>query len=584
MSSTILRQLDDPELVALQAAGGDWGDSFFAATLIPDKWMGLVVRPDGRRRFVPAGEDPAPESRDSLVLVRNQPITIACRVEDVPAADDHAVTAEVELLLRCGMREDDLAALHRALVSTSRLDLGALGDAAEQAGASAALREFVRSQPARRLVHDDLRDELLAHLRKALTGFAFSAGLEVERLGRISFESPSLAAHTALERDTARQVRAMEARQRVEQAALAATQRRLGSLADILDKLKGAAEADGSLRWRDLLPTLTPSERGRLLENLWRLTPNARTARAIAVIAGQDCILLDPGAPERVLQRVTLPDELGGLRSVTFDGRGELLVGAATGVWRLDADSGDVIERYPARCDEPPRTGFNAAVVSDDVLFATHSQLGAWSWPLTTPADGQALLAPIGGVPKTVRAVTVDERGRVLLAADDRVHAFDLRGQTAWQTAPAGSSIHCLAPLGEWLYVGTSGGALLRCDLNLRDAWMPVHRTLGAIESVDARRWDDLIELVIPAASQGVIAIYAEESIVSRLLDTPSAIRRTWACDDTLVGLNETRDRLYVLNGDMPERAGREVPIARLVGRSIQDACLVVATAQEPQS
>jgi len=69
MSREILNKLDKPTLVALRCKGDAWGGSLFGETLIPDKWMGLVLKADGRRRFVPAGEDPRPERGDTLVLV-----------------------------------------------------------------------------------------------------------------------------------------------------------------------------------------------------------------------------------------------------------------------------------------------------------------------------------------------------------------------------------------------------------------------------------------------------------------------------------------------------------------------------------
>ncbi|MCK4341163.1 MAG: hypothetical protein KAY37_05500 [Phycisphaerae bacterium] len=576
MSRKILERLAAPELVALRCKGEAWEGSVFSRSLIPDNWMGLVVMPDGRRRFVPAGEDPDPKRDDTLVLVRNRAITVPLEIADVPASGGHPVTATVELLVRCWMREDDMSALRQALLTEDELTLDRLAEACDKAGAATALRSFIREQPAKTLVYDDLRDALLERLRNELQRFLFSAGLELERLGKVEFASASLAEQDALERETTRRVKELEARGMVERTALAATRRRLDDLGDVLSKLKDAADADGNLQWRELLPTLTPGERGRLLENLWRLTPDRTVAQSIVVVAGRECVWLDPAEPERIVRRLTLPEDLGGLRSVTYSPQDEaLLIGAGSGVWRLKATNGEIVAKYVVPDAETPRTGFNAAITTGGCLFATHSELGAWSWNLDDPEDVQQLLRPIGGVPKTIRAVTVDERGRVLLAADERVHAFDPAGETAWQTGPADGRIHCLAALEEWLFAGTSTGALLRCDLNLRDAWLPVHRTHSAIESLCARRWDDLVELVIPAGPDGVCGVYVGEGIVSRLLKAATPIRRAWACDDTLVALVENRDRLVILNGDMPERTGLNVPIARVIGHSIQDACLV---------
>lgn len=583
MSVRTLERLTDAQLVALRCAGAAWPHTLLSRTPIPDPWMGLVERADGRRRLVPAGEDPQPERDDTLVFVRSRALAVPVSVADAPAADDHPVSGAVELRVRCPMRDDDLAALCKTLLSEAELTLARLAAAIEQAGAQAALREFIRAHAADKLVNEDLREPVLEHLRNELKRFFFSTGLVLERIGAIEFSSASLSHEVTLERTTARRLKELELRGVIERAARAATHQRLDDLGDILAKLKGAAETDENLQWCELLPSLTPGERGRLLESLWRLTPDRTTAQAIVVVAGRECAWFAPTQPEQILRRVTLPEDLGGLRSVTFDPHSDdLLVGAALGVWRMSVGDGEIQARYAVPGAEQPRTGFNAAVTSGGRLFATHSQLGAWSWNLDDSQDAQPLLRPAGGAPKTIRAVVTDEHGRVLLAADNHVHAFRPEGEELWQSAPTNGAIHCLAPLEDRLYAGTASGALLRCDLSTPGDWLLVHRALGAIESIVARRWDDLVELLIPAGSQGVCGVYGNEGIVSRLLQSDALVRRAWACDDAIVALSEQRDRLIVLNAGMAARVGVEVPVGRMLGRSVQDACIVHRPADPP--
>ncbi len=581
MSRDLLKRLADPQVVALRCKGDAWPHALLAETPIPDAWMGLVIQPDGRRRFVPAGEDPRPEREDRLVLVRNRAIVVPVAVAQVESASGHPVSATVELLLRCAARDDDLAALDQVLLADDELTLAGLTEAVVRAGAPAELQRFVRERPAAQLVQEDLREKLLESLGDGLKRFLFSAGLTLERLGQVELTSPMLAEHAALERDAARRVREIEARDMVEQAALAATRRRLDDLSGLFAKLSQAAGSDTGGHWAELLPALTPAERGRLLENLWRVTPDQHVAQAVVVVAGYACVWLDPANPEQVLQRRTVDAALGGLRAVSFcRERGWLLVGAARGVWALSAADREIVARYEVPDAGQPRTGFNAAVVAGERLVATHSQLGCWSWPVGQPDQASAILRPSEGKPKTIRAVTVNSRGEAVFAADDCVHVVSASGETVHVTSPLTASITCLATFGEDIFAGTSDGRVYRqcpaghAGLADADVWTLVHRARIVPESIVVRCWGDLIELVVPAGAEGVCGVYEEAGVVARLLESPVPIRRAWASDDAIVGLSENRDRLVVLHSAMPGRMGRVVPLARPLGGSIQDVCI----------
>ncbi len=586
MSRDILKRLTDLRVVGLCCKGSAWPRSRLAETPIPDAWMGLVVSPDGRRRFVPAGEDPRLARDDTLALVRNRAITCPLQVPDIPTSD-HPVSAAVEVLLRCPAQDNELGALHKSLLAGDELTLENLAQAVSQAGATAALRQFVRARSASQLVHEDQRAPLLDTLRGALQRFLFSSGLVLERLGQVEFTSETLARQETLARTAAQRVEEIKSRDMVEQAALVATRRRLDDLAGLLDKLKQVA-GTGTARWSELLPALAPAERGRLLENLWRVTPDQHVAQAVVAVAGQTCVWLDPAQPEQILQRISVDESLGGLRSVSFSGeRGWLLVGAARGVWALSAGDGTVVGSYLVPEAGQPRTGFNAAVIAGERLVATHSQLGCWSWPIAQPQQVTAHLRPADGIPKTIRAVTTGAGGQVLFAADDRVYIIRDAGEEMHTTSPVTAPITCLATLGDEIYAGTADGRVWSQSpaghpgLADADTWTVVHHTRSALESIVVRSWGDLVELVIPAGGDGISGVYPETGVVARLVESLVPVRRVWASDDALVGLSENRDRLTVLHTSMPGRAGRSVPLARLLGGLIQDACLVTSEAGE---
>src|SRR5262245_55112054 len=118
MARDVLQRLADPTIVAFSLPGGAWPRSLLSSTLIPDAWMGLVEKRDGRRWFVPAGEQPRLEDADTLILVRNRPITVPVELSGVESADGNHVDAHGEMLVRWPARDDDLAALNRALLAS----------------------------------------------------------------------------------------------------------------------------------------------------------------------------------------------------------------------------------------------------------------------------------------------------------------------------------------------------------------------------------------------------------------------------------------------------------------------------------
>ena len=600
MSQSVLNRLTEERVVALLADADLWPRSRLSPTLIPDKWMGLLVRRDGGRQFVPAGEEPRGQPGDRLLLVRNRPITVPLAATDTRAACGHYVRGTCEILVRCQPRDDDLAALANTLLDSGELTLDGLARAVAEHGGQTAWHKLIRERAAAKLVHDDLSSDFLDELRAHLKRFLFSAGLTLERVVTLEFSSASLAAEEALQRQTAETVQRIKAKELVEQAALAATRRRLDDLAAILGKLTSAAARDDQSQWRGLLPALAPAERARLLENLWRITPDRRVAHAIVVVCGPECVWLAPTQPERVRHRVTLPDDLGGLRSVTFDGQHNvLLVGAARGVWLVAADDGQIRGRFAVPGTERPRTGFNAAVISRDRLYASHSQIGVWAWPLTAPEQPEPLFQPIRGIPRTIRAVTATDDGRLVFAADNTLRMVPPDAASCEIGPLAPDTLQCLCVLERTAYAGTSDGRVLQLDLDRPDGWIPVHRLIApaavglhpeasenaprtitppggaTLESIVARRWNDLVELAIPAGADGICGIYVQERTALRLMEARVPIRRAWACDDLLVGLSDNRDRLVVLHASAGGRTGTEVPVARLLGRAIQDACIV---------
>ncbi len=569
--------LEDETVLALRFRGADWPRSFLSETPIPDKWMGLIERADGRRKFVPSGEPPGAAPGDHVTLVRNRPIELSIETAGTSKCG-HDVTARSLLTVRWHAREDDLAALREALLRRDVLSLADLNAAFSDGGAQAVLRRFVAARTVEQLLSGDPREDFSDALLQdePIRRFIFESGLAIERVARLTFTSESFDKSRAIQRDAQRRVEQLAARETIERAASAATLRRLDDLHGVLERLKSLPAGDAQMRWHELLPGLSPAERGRLLENLWRLTPDRVRTEAVVAVAGNQVVWVDPASPDKLLKRAGLPDDFGGLRCVDFEPkRSWLLVGAARGVWAISTDDGAVAGRYDVAGVDTPRTGFNAVLEWRDRLYATHSALGVWSWPLDGDGPAHSILQPHSGVPRSVRCPVGLDDGRVLFAADDCLHAFDPSCGELSALGTADDVIHSVAAVGQRVFVGTDSGRIMQLDLRHPDDWWQAHRARDAVETLSARRWDDLIEVVAPVGADGVLAIYPDESFTAQLMAPNASIRRAWVSDDVVVALSDNRDRLFVLQSLGADRRGREATISRLVGHSVQDVCLI---------
>lgn len=572
----------DDSIVSFRLRGEEWPRSALVPRLIPDTWFALLSKPDGRRWIVPSGEDPRPERGDALTLMRNRAIVVPVNITGAVSTDALEVCAVAQVLVRWPMREDALDAFRRGPFSESPLTLSRLSELFADHGGRRGLQGYLSVQHAEALLNADHSEALAAYLRGELRAVLFENGLEIERVASLRCDCPSLQEQQRRQRETSERIERIKSREMVEQAALEAARRRVGELSGLFEKLRTAAGGEGG-RWHDLLPALAPNERVRLLENLWRVTPNRETARFVVVVAGYDCAWLNPRELRPIEHRVRLPADLGKARSVRFSGD-SLWVGAADGVWRLSSADGTIRGCFRVSGASAAQTGFNATAVWNSRLYASHSQYGVWSWLLDT-GDGRAEFSPSDGTPRRVRCCTADEHG-VFFAADDRVLLLH-PGDPPRTIATVGrGEIRALVIADGFVYMGTDEGMLLRDRMDgSQGVCECLHRSPTPIETIAVRRWSDMTELVIPAGVDGVLNVFTEEGISGRLLEAPrQSIRRAWVADDLVVAMRDLRDRLILLHADEPARAGRTISMIDLLGHEIEDACIVTGSPNPPAS
>lgn len=573
MSNPLRTTLDDPHVLAVRMPARDWPRRLLARQPVPDKWVALASWPDGRRRLVVAGQAPPDDDGATLLLVRRRPIEVELTVEDAPAADDLPCTARCRLIVRWPENADDLAALASHLLTDEKLTAAELARTIAEHGGLTGLRSFLRSRPAAELVETDTTADLLESLQQALRPWCFRTGCVLERVASLEVSSPAYRRQRQREHEARQKIAAVRNRELLEQARLAAAERRLEAVRSLIDRLRDVADdAPGS--WTKLLTALAPTERGTLLTELWRITPGQTRTRAIVAVTERDCVWLDPDRPTEITRRTALPRDLGGLRSVGYDpGSDTLLVGCAIGVWLLDPTSGEV--RRALRVPDPPRvrTGFNAAVRVGPYVVATHSQLGCWWWLAETDGEPYTVQQPPAGPLVGIRSVQPLDDEHFVFASGDAV----LRVHTDWPTprpvTRVGATIRSLTVHEARAYIGTEDGRVLTVDPRADEAAAsPLHTAGEPLESVTVRRWFDVLELLLPAGRSGVLAVYPDNALTARLLESPTPVRRVRAADDCIVALSRGYDRLAVRT---PTTEVTDVPLAAMTAALVQDMTLV---------
>jgi hypothetical protein len=118
MAGSFIDRLGSAGLVAACVDAEAVPHSFMSpARVVPENWMALIERADGRRRFVPAGQEPRPERDEFVLFVRQGQIAVPFAAEGA-AADKHDVTVSGELLVHWQARDDELASLRRTLLDS----------------------------------------------------------------------------------------------------------------------------------------------------------------------------------------------------------------------------------------------------------------------------------------------------------------------------------------------------------------------------------------------------------------------------------------------------------------------------------
>ncbi len=552
---------------------------------IPAGWAALAMREDRDPMLLAAGQRCESDHLLDVLFVRTTPIECTVEESDLQSADGHSCRGSVRVSVRILPDASDLSAFRRTILCSGQF-MALVGI---QRYLHWPLRQVLLSLAGGHTAADLLNSLDPAAAQRAveekLGPVCLAGGLKLDGPAVVQFDSPAYRDRCRSDADLEHQRRRAMARAQLQQALTAARTEQLSHLVKTLEQLRQVSVAHAEASFPELIRTLSAADRGEIYSALWQLCPPQRKTRYAAVVSGRELLLFESFDLGRPARRIELPESLGSLRSVSVDAQslavGVMMVGAGSGVHLVEIETGEVRQSLSAEVNHqrPLQGGVNAAAMSDDRIFATHSELGLLAWPKNDSAAGPAepLCADITREANTIRCVRI-AGGAVWFAADQTLWSLPLSEKCSAPIAYRGASsnISAVAVVDGTAYAGTVAGQIIAWECGEPASARTVRAAGGhPIESIHVMDVGGVERLIVADRSGGLTALVAGDNYSSRYASGELLIRRAAAAEDVFIAMNDNRDRLVAWDPRRPASPIGTIIIPHLTGSNIQDMCLV---------
>jgi len=530
------------------------------AFVVPAGWAALATRRRQDPLLVRAGEQCQAADTLEVLFARTGPIECAAKESALRSADGYECCGSIRVSVRILPEPAELAAFRKTVVGRSESVSVPDLQRCLHWQISQVLAGLASGHSAAELVKPLEESMVRSMVNEKLGPACLAGGLAIEGPAAVQFDSPGYREHCRQRARVDRRQERLAARVQIQRALAAAQRERLTHLVEMLERVREASASQANAGMAELLRAFSAAERRRLYDALWHLCPGEGTTRFAAAVSGP-------------------------LRSVRVDPRsreaGVLLVGAAAGVHLVDIDTGNLEQSLPAGAAkaEKLRGGVNAAAMSDDRVFATHSELGLMAWRRDAgsgePAD--RLYPHLTAGASTVRCVQVAE-GRVWFAVDETLWSLPLADGDSpgpVRYAAGRATISALRVAEGAAYAGSVDGQIIAWDAGDPDSARIVRGGGGPVESIDLVQAGGLEHLIVADRSSALLAMVLGDNHACRYESPSHHLRRAAAAEDVFVAMNDPRDRLITWDPREPDHPTATVIIPHLTGDCVQDICLV---------
>lgn len=569
-----------PDAVALLVPSAELFGFLKRSLDLPPQWAALVTRTTGDRTVVPPGGEVIDDGIEEVLLARISPVDVALEEEAIVTRDRFQCRVTLRLRLSLTAERGGLTSFLTAVLGSHRAATSASLARYLQPTMRAALATFAGEHSADELI--DGTAGIAAAVAEAAEAPCFRAGLLLEGTPAVQFESQTLLQVREAREDAARRRQEHEAADQVRQALERAQTEHLDHLTSLLVRLGELAQRSPDVELPDLVRTFSEQERGEVYGAIFASqTPTSNTGW-IVVAAGDELIFFDPrdlAAPRR---RLKVGGEAGPVRSIQTergaDGKPVLLLGAATGLYRLPVDEEKPDLTLLAVEGAEIRGGFNSVALVGSRVWASHSELGLYEWSPDEGATGRARFASMTRGAKAVRNVQFCD-GDLFCSIDDRIicwPADESLDRPSHIYAGSSSTITAVCATPDAVFAGNSDGEVLRWNRKRDNAPERLHGgSRRPAESVWVLCSHGVRRLVYTDTSMQVHARVLGDSFTCRYEAGGQTVRRVEVAADIIVATNDLRDRLIWWTPGMPGKAAGTIGVSALCGHSIQDVALV---------
>lgn len=573
----------NPDLVAMLASSEDVFSLLNRQITVPPSCVALVWGADSRPWVVDAGQALAANVVEEFLLVRTSSVFLDYDVGQVFSQDGYEFRADVRISISIVKDRTDIASFRKAVIgSSNRVSTDDLKRHCAEAVQSA-LVAFAGTMSAAELASSPAWESFDCFLIERFKPVGFESGLSLGNDPRVTFSSSAFEESRKVEQTTQRRMQAIAADEQLREAVAQARRRHLAGLGTLLEQVRDMADKSGGIDVADLIKAFDAGQRGALYEGLVALNRLVRKTRAVLVIAGQEIVWLDPSSPARPIQKQMLDGGNGPLRSIRVtrvDGNIALLVGAKRGVHIVDPESGPK-QAFSLPETFQPKGGVNAAVITDQDVFATHSEVGLIRWSRGNADIAELCLEDVTQSARSVRELQVDDEGRLWFAVNSLVVGWHPQRDDAPTILPTQAEVVAVLARDNAVFAGLSNGAVLRWP-NGRAEDAEMIRQYGGlpIRSLGWLSGGGIPRLLIADGSPCVdLEVLGDAFRGQYRANRP--VRWAYGADDFLVGVDAARDQVIFWKIEQPAQPTAMVSIGRLTGRSIHDVAILPAEAPD---